>query len=81
VDGAKALIMATDALVCGSTIGDGSSSGWEVDGNSSLNRIIAALGDSIWGSGDDNEESGDGSRVGMARSLATSVSKGSDRGV
>ncbi|GKG31688.1 hypothetical protein Tco_0426638 [Tanacetum coccineum] len=31
VDGAAALIMAIDALVCGSTIGSGSGGGWEVD--------------------------------------------------
>ncbi|GKE22663.1 hypothetical protein Tco_1434175 [Tanacetum coccineum] len=43
VDGAKALIMAIDTLVCGSTIGGGSGSVWEVDGDSALNRIIAAL--------------------------------------
>ncbi|GJX87152.1 hypothetical protein Tco_0339166 [Tanacetum coccineum] len=43
VDGATNLIMATDALVCGSTIGDGRGSGWEVDGHLALNRIIAAL--------------------------------------
>ncbi|GJX77441.1 hypothetical protein Tco_0324252, partial [Tanacetum coccineum] len=43
VDGAAALIMATDALVRGSTIGDGSGSGWEVDGASALSRIITDL--------------------------------------
>ncbi|GKB36993.1 hypothetical protein Tco_0881935, partial [Tanacetum coccineum] len=36
-------IMTIDALVRGSTIGDGSGSGWEVDGDLALNRIIAAL--------------------------------------
>ncbi|GJY12670.1 hypothetical protein Tco_0381979 [Tanacetum coccineum] len=41
---------------------------WEVDGS----------GNSIRGSGDDNEECGDGGRVGIARRLATSVSEGSD---
>ncbi|GJR58852.1 hypothetical protein Tco_0677468 [Tanacetum coccineum] len=45
VDSAASLIMAIDALVWGSTIGSGSGSGsgWEVDGDSALNRIIAAL--------------------------------------
>ncbi|GKF98152.1 hypothetical protein Tco_0296935, partial [Tanacetum coccineum] len=38
-----ALIMAIDALVRRSTIGGGSDSGWELDGDSVLNRIIAAL--------------------------------------
>ncbi|GJS10284.1 hypothetical protein Tco_0367080 [Tanacetum coccineum] len=38
-----ALIMATDALVRGSIIGDGSGSRWEVDGASALNQIIGAL--------------------------------------
>ncbi|GKG06986.1 hypothetical protein Tco_0329955, partial [Tanacetum coccineum] len=33
VDGAAALNMVTNALVCGSTIGDGSGNGWEVDGS------------------------------------------------
>ncbi|GJZ99810.1 hypothetical protein Tco_0672361 [Tanacetum coccineum] len=46
-------------------------SGWEVDG------VVIVSGFS----GDDNGESGDGGRVGMARSLATSVSEGSDMGV
>ncbi|GKG49783.1 hypothetical protein Tco_0518557, partial [Tanacetum coccineum] len=43
VDSASALIMAIDALACRSTIGSGSGSGWEVDGDSALNWIIAAL--------------------------------------
>ncbi|GKG51878.1 hypothetical protein Tco_0544516, partial [Tanacetum coccineum] len=37
------LIMATDALVRGSTIGDDSGSRWEVDGASTLSRIIVDL--------------------------------------
>ncbi|GJX24595.1 hypothetical protein Tco_0230891 [Tanacetum coccineum] len=43
VDGAAALIRTMDALVRGSTIGGSSGSRWEVDGDSALNWIIAAL--------------------------------------
>nr|GEZ40704.1 hypothetical protein [Tanacetum cinerariifolium]GEZ52153.1 hypothetical protein [Tanacetum cinerariifolium] len=69
--------------------GGGSGSEWEVDGNSALNRIIAALypkgyvglagsgGDGICGSGDEYDVSGDGGGVGMASSLVTFVSGGS----
>ncbi|GJT77524.1 hypothetical protein Tco_1044249 [Tanacetum coccineum] len=38
-------------------------------------------GEGMWGSGDDHGESGDGDRVGIARSLATFISEGSDTGV
>nr|GFB02484.1 hypothetical protein [Tanacetum cinerariifolium] len=38
-------------------------------------------GDSIGGSGDDNGESGNGGGVGMATSLAISMSEGNDIGV
>ncbi|GKG40229.1 hypothetical protein Tco_0467006, partial [Tanacetum coccineum] len=38
-------------------------------------------GEGIWGSGDDNGVSGDGGRVGKARSLATSTLEGNGIGV
>ncbi|GJX22690.1 hypothetical protein Tco_0227135 [Tanacetum coccineum] len=55
--------MTIDALVCGSTIGGSSGSGWEVDGNLALNRIIAALYPNgrvgLAGSGGEYDVSGD----------------------
>ncbi|GJY93610.1 hypothetical protein Tco_0509392 [Tanacetum coccineum] len=52
--------------------GDGSGSGWEVDGDSALNQIIAAVGgDGNYGSGDEYDVSGDGCRVDMARNMST----------
>ncbi|GKE69442.1 hypothetical protein Tco_1527514 [Tanacetum coccineum] len=70
-DGAAALIMDTDALVRGSTIGDGSGSG---GGDTGTGDDTGSSGEGICGSGDDHGESGDGGGDGMARSLAISAS-------
>ncbi|GKD68034.1 hypothetical protein Tco_1322124, partial [Tanacetum coccineum] len=55
---------------------------WEVDGDSALNQIIAALGgDGICGSGDEYDVSGDGGGVDMARNLSTFAADGNRIGV
>nr|GEW59446.1 ribonuclease H-like domain-containing protein [Tanacetum cinerariifolium] len=67
VDGAAALSMAIDVLVCGSTIGLSGNGG---DGIGKGGDSIWGSGDSIGGNGDDNGESSDGGGVGGGTELA-----------
>ncbi|GKF20553.1 hypothetical protein Tco_0069191, partial [Tanacetum coccineum] len=80
-----ALIMAIDALVCGSMIGGDSGSGWEVDGSGGDDigngGDTGIGGDGIYGSDEEYGVSGDGGGVGKARSLSTSSSERNGTGV
>ncbi|GKE67932.1 hypothetical protein Tco_1522093, partial [Tanacetum coccineum] len=62
-----------DALVCGSTIGDGSGSGGGDIGNGD---DTGSGGDGIYGSGDEYDVSSDGGGVDMERNLLTSTAGG-----
>ncbi|GKE50202.1 hypothetical protein Tco_1481460 [Tanacetum coccineum] len=78
VDGAAALIMAINALVCESIIGGGGGSGGDGIGNGD---DTGSGGDGICGSGDEYDVSGDGGGVDMARNLSTSTVNGNRIGV